>query len=270
MSTFGKTWSDAARAASATARSAGRLFSNKETRGEVMGAVGTAGGIAGTYTALQRIQQDKNKKPTPVIVHVAKDWAQFDRERGAGEKTGRFAGTVAGIAAAAHVGRRLARSGAVKRVARKLPGRAGLVAAGAYGAFQGTRSIGQYVGRKIDEATSHVFKADPLVGAGQSIPDLLNPNAAIGAGKPIPRTAQGMRQGRGRVNAGPGRWGGGPDIVKGYAARRASMILKGSVEQTMHEYKHGRLHSGSKKGPVVDSRAQAIAIAMHQAGLSHG
>ena len=36
----------------------------------------------------------------------------------------------------------------------------------------------------------------------------------------------------------------------------------------MHEYKHGTLHSGSKKGPKVSSRKQAIAIALSEAGAS--
>ena len=40
------------------------------------------------------------------------------------------------------------------------------------------------------------------------------------------------------------------------------------VEQEMRKFKHGKLHSGSKHGPVVTNRKQAIAIAMHQAGLS--
>jgi hypothetical protein len=40
------------------------------------------------------------------------------------------------------------------------------------------------------------------------------------------------------------------------------------VREVMHEYKHGTLHSGSKRGPRVRSRRQAIAIALNQAGLS--
>lgn len=36
----------------------------------------------------------------------------------------------------------------------------------------------------------------------------------------------------------------------------------------MHEYKHGTLHSGSKSGPKVTSRKQAVAIAMSEAGKS--
>ena len=33
----------------------------------------------------------------------------------------------------------------------------------------------------------------------------------------------------------------------------------------MHEFKEGNLHSGSKHGPKVTSRKQAIAIALSQA-----
>lgn len=40
------------------------------------------------------------------------------------------------------------------------------------------------------------------------------------------------------------------------------------MEKTMHEFKQGKLHSGSKHGPKVKSRKQAIAIGMSEAGLS--
>lgn len=39
------------------------------------------------------------------------------------------------------------------------------------------------------------------------------------------------------------------------------------VAKVMHEFKGGKLHSGSKKGPVVKSRKQAVAIAMSEAGM---
>ena len=39
---------------------------------------------------------------------------------------------------------------------------------------------------------------------------------------------------------------------------------KAKMRKTMHEYKHGTLHSGSKTGPKVKSRKQAIAIGMSQ------
>lgn len=45
-------------------------------------------------------------------------------------------------------------------------------------------------------------------------------------------------------------------------------MKKGKVEKVMSEFKSGTLHSGSKKGPKVTSRKQAIAIAMSEAGKS--
>lgn len=42
------------------------------------------------------------------------------------------------------------------------------------------------------------------------------------------------------------------------------------VGKVMHEYKMGELHSGSKSGPAVKSRKQAIAIALSEAGMSKG
>ena len=37
------------------------------------------------------------------------------------------------------------------------------------------------------------------------------------------------------------------------------------VRLEMHKFKHGQLHSGSKKGPLVRNRSQAIAIALSPA-----
>ena len=36
----------------------------------------------------------------------------------------------------------------------------------------------------------------------------------------------------------------------------------------MKEFKKGKLHSGSKKGPVVKNKKQAVAIALSEAGKS--
>ena len=68
---------------------------------------------------------------------------------------------------------------------------------------------------------------------------------------------------------------------KGKAMAKAKMVKKtklkklkqeakvgkkeGKVEKVLHEYKEGELHSGSKKGPKVKSRKQAIAIALSEA-----
>jgi hypothetical protein len=50
------------------------------------------------------------------------------------------------------------------------------------------------------------------------------------------------------------------------AKARKHLHGQAKVGVVMHEYKHGTLHSGS--GGIVKSRPQAIAIAMHEAGLS--
>jgi hypothetical protein len=52
----------------------------------------------------------------------------------------------------------------------------------------------------------------------------------------------------------------------------ATKMSKGQkkIGKGMHEYKAGELHSGSKSGPMVKSRKQAIAIAMSEAGMTKG
>ena len=42
-------------------------------------------------------------------------------------------------------------------------------------------------------------------------------------------------------------------------------VKKRKIEKVMEEWKEGELHSGSKKGPVVKKRSQAIAIALSEA-----
>lgn len=49
------------------------------------------------------------------------------------------------------------------------------------------------------------------------------------------------------------------------SVHKFAMKHEKKVEKVMREYKHGKLHSGSKKGPQVKSRAQAIAIALNEA-----
>lgn len=41
-------------------------------------------------------------------------------------------------------------------------------------------------------------------------------------------------------------------------------------DQVMHKFKHGQLHSGSKHGPKVQSRAQAIAIMLSEKRQAEG
>jgi hypothetical protein len=40
------------------------------------------------------------------------------------------------------------------------------------------------------------------------------------------------------------------------------------ISKVMKEYGAGKLHSGSKKGPIVKSQKQAVAIALSEAGKS--
>lgn len=51
------------------------------------------------------------------------------------------------------------------------------------------------------------------------------------------------------------------------AAKKPTKAQK-KVAKVMREYGKGELHSGSKKGPLVTSRKQAIAIAMSEAGMA--
>jgi hypothetical protein len=44
---------------------------------------------------------------------------------------------------------------------------------------------------------------------------------------------------------------------------------KEKIKKVMKEAKQGKLHSGSKKGPIVTNPKQKIAIAMSEAGLSN-
>jgi len=43
---------------------------------------------------------------------------------------------------------------------------------------------------------------------------------------------------------------------------------KAGMKEEMGKFKQGTLHSGSKSGPLVKSRKQAIAISMKESGLS--
>jgi hypothetical protein len=47
-------------------------------------------------------------------------------------------------------------------------------------------------------------------------------------------------------------------------------VKEKKVGKVMREFKSGKLHSGSKKGPQVKSRRQAVAIALSEARKEKG
>jgi hypothetical protein len=47
--------------------------------------------------------------------------------------------------------------------------------------------------------------------------------------------------------------------------RKESPKAQEKVAKVMHEYKEGELHTGSKSGPKVTNKRQAIAIALSEA-----
>jgi hypothetical protein len=53
-------------------------------------------------------------------------------------------------------------------------------------------------------------------------------------------------------------------MAKKKSAKKKKMN-KNKVEKVLHEFKEGTLHSGSKKGPQVTNRKQAVAIALSEA-----
>ncbi len=52
------------------------------------------------------------------------------------------------------------------------------------------------------------------------------------------------------------------------AMRKKAAVKK--VAKVMREFKKGKLRSGSKKGPKVTKKKQAVAIAMSEAGMARG
>lgn len=47
---------------------------------------------------------------------------------------------------------------------------------------------------------------------------------------------------------------------------KKSTTAQKKLTKVMREFKAGKLHTGSKKGPVVKSRKQAVAIALSESG----
>ena len=58
---------------------------------------------------------------------------------------------------------------------------------------------------------------------------------------------------------------GGMPKLKSNAPKKAKQKR---IKDELHKFKEGTLHSGSRKGPKVLNRKQAIAIALSEAGLT--
>jgi hypothetical protein len=54
-------------------------------------------------------------------------------------------------------------------------------------------------------------------------------------------------------------------VAEGFGPKPSGKAAKAKIAKTFHEWGQGKLHSGSKDGPVVKSQAQATAIALNQA-----
>jgi len=54
-------------------------------------------------------------------------------------------------------------------------------------------------------------------------------------------------------------------MARMYGSYPKGKTASNKIEKTMSEYKHGTLHSGSKHGPTITSKKQAIAVALSQA-----
>jgi hypothetical protein len=60
----------------------------------------------------------------------------------------------------------------------------------------------------------------------------------------------------------------GEEVMPRLTSKASKKAKKARMGSEMHKFKGGKLHSGSKKGPVVKSRKQAIAIGLSESGQS--
>lgn len=54
-------------------------------------------------------------------------------------------------------------------------------------------------------------------------------------------------------------------LKKRFKLKKSLSKGKKKIKKVMGEFQEGELHSGSKKGPIVQDRKQALAIAMSEA-----
>lgn len=108
--------------------------------------------------------------------------------------------------------------------------------------------------KKLQRRSPEVWCSEPMEKR------TMDPIAALGS--ETPRLDSGMN---------PYSRAGDNQLVMKYSASggpsvgSVSYAADSKVEKTMHEFKEGELHSGSKKGPTVTNPKQAIAIALNQA-----
>ena len=57
-------------------------------------------------------------------------------------------------------------------------------------------------------------------------------------------------------------------MMKKSKMQKPKTMAQKKISKVMKEWKAGTLNTGSKKGPVVKSQKQAVAIALSQAGKS--
>lgn len=54
-------------------------------------------------------------------------------------------------------------------------------------------------------------------------------------------------------------------MIKKAVKAAKKVVKKDKIADVLHEYKEGKLHSGSKKGPLVTNPKQSLAIALSEA-----
>ncbi len=93
-------------------------------------------------------------------------------------------------------------------------------------------------------------------------------NAVIGSSQNGTRTQQARADSEAIKMSQHGEW-----VVESYSIIDDPYMFKknksGKIEKVLREFKTGSLHSGSKSGPAVTDKKQAVAIAMSEAGKSN-
>lgn len=137
------------------------------------------------------------------------------------------------------------------------------------------KPVGYYMGGKVKAAEGGVMSRSAAVKKGNTVAAIGRQEAAVMKGRMMPE-GSGMvskSETRGVVgNKNPGTRGKSVPVAPkqpmiapyktGGAVPKAGAY---KMPKVMGEFKAGELHSGSKSGPVVKSRKQAVAIAMSEA-----